>query len=522
MAILKKRPLIGRVPSIWRRLDLQGTLEGFLEAEDNELIRLAGLIRDIPAMRNPDHVPDRYLRIAGANKGHAWRTDKSFEWNRHRIATAISRYSYKGSYDRLGDELRDINADGYHVQDQASRIIVLSRQGGLSKAKIVDSDFWHEGVFVIYVQDSGAPHVNPAGLEMMINDLRPAGQMWFTVRSFTKAVILEALWRHVHGQTLWTTDTMNERIGHGKVNHAQDNSISVGFKEFVKVRRSFFPIEWMTRGDSSTGRIGHGILGSGYYDGVVHGHSSGARVAQSFIPVKWHTKGDTPEGSIGYRSSGGMIHVSYEGQRFYRPKPPRMGPVSDRLRDEIRRTFVSAIWRQVGQGVEGKLGSGDLGQELWLSFRGTRFYNPSDDPGPSLFNLLLTLTTLESRQTLHAFGHGFDITVGVFRASIVPLSGACEVQVGRGLTEILPFGDSSHEETVEALRRTSYLQNGSVFQGLLTTDSNLPANIDFPVNTGHTQNYLTEEEAAAQVDFQISTYFFINSEFVMEGQIQRN
>ena len=465
METFKKRPLISRVPAIWRRLDHQGTLEGFLEAEDNELIRLAGLIRDIPAMRNPDHVPDRYLRVAGVNRGHVWRPDKSFDWNRHKIATAISRYSYKGSYDRLGDELREINADGYHVRDQASRIIVLSRQGSLSKSRIVNADFWHEGVFVIYVQDSGAPRVDPADLERMINDLRPAGQMWFTVRSFAKGAMLEALWRHVHGQMLWITDTLNETIGYGSIDDCQDDSISPGYKAKVRVRKSFFPVEWLHDGDSHTGRTGHGIVGSGDSDGVIYGHSSGVRLRCSFIPVGWHTNGES---------------------------------------------------------AAGKRGAGDLGVSLWLSFHGTRFYNPGYDPKPALFYLGLALSAFEARMTAHWVRPKLEMITGLLRSSVVPISGMAGLAVSRTMSEILSFDNSCDRAPSEEFWRISYAQNGSVFQGLLTTDSNLPANIDFPANTGHAQNYLTEEEAAAQVDFRISTYFFINSEFVIEGQIQRN
>ena len=522
MSLLNKRPLISRVPSIWRRLDFQKTLEGFLEAEDNELLRLAELARNIPAMRNPDCVPDRRLKIAGVSKGHVWRSDKSFEWNRRKIETAITRHSYKGSYDRLGDELAEINADGYHVQDQASQIIVLSRQGSLSKSKIVDADFWHEGVFVIHVQDSRAPHVNPADIESLIDELRPAGQMWFTVRSFAKPVILEEIWTSVHGQMLWITDTMNEAIGYGSIDDCQDDLISPGYRAQVRVRKSFFPVEWRHDGDGHTGRTGHGIVGSGDSDGVIHGHSSGVRLRCSFIPVGWHTNGETSEADLDHGLLGTSIEVGFDGQRFYRPRLPKNGTASELLKEEIRRTFITAVRHTTGESAAGKPGAGDLGVSLWLSFQGTRFYNPDYDPKPGLFYLWLALSAFQARKTVHWVGHKLEMITGLLHSSVVPISGMAGLAVSRTLSEILSFDNSCDRSPSEEFWRISYAQNGSVLQGLLTTDSNLPANIDFPANTGHAQNYLTEEEASAQACLQISTYLFIDVGVELEGHLQRN
>ena len=83
---------------------------------------------------------------------------------------------------------------------------------------------------------------------------------------------------------------------------------------------------------------------------------------------------------------------------------------------------------------------------------------------------------------------------------------------------VIPLNDVSEESAVlEKIQRTTFDQSGSVFQGILTTDSNLPVNIDFPANTGHPDNYMTEEEAATQTDIQITTCFIIRLEYIIEA-----
>ena len=520
---MNKRPLISRVPGIWRRLDPHKTLAGFLEGEDNELLRLAGLVKGITAIQNPDTVPDRYLRIAGNNKGHVWRSDKSFEWNRKKIETAITRYSRKGSYARLGDELREINADGYHVQDQASQIIVLSRQGKLSKSRIVDADFWHEGVFVIYLQDAGAPHVFPSDIELLIEELKPAGEIWFTVRSFAHGIVFETGWQWAHGQTLWTADTMNQKIGCGKIDSNLDDSVSSSYKSLGRIKRSAIAALWRYGGDTLEGRLGCGALGTNGYDGVITGHKSSAKIRRSFIPIKWHFTNDIHDGMAGYGIIGLDLDVSYNGQRFYRPKLPVKRRASAILQVEVYRTFIKVFRHISGQTPEGKIGHGAIGLEMYISYRGSRFYHPSSDPQPTSLEFYNRMEALLSRKTFQFVANSFDFNSVSCRSTERFVACSSELGVAEGLTVILQLRDSqSITQEVEAIRRTTIEQTESVFQGVLTTDSNLPANIEFPANTGHFETLMTEEEAATQVNFQTTTYLFTEIKLEVGGEIERN
>ena len=492
-------------------------------AEDNELERLVGLARAIPSMRNPDLVPDRYLKIAGANKGHVWRNDKPIDWNRNRISTAITRYSYKGSNDRLGDQLREINTDGYYVQDQASQIIVLSRQGKLSRSRIVDADFWHEGVFVIYLQDAGAPHIDPHDIAMVIEELKPAGQTWFTVRSFARYAVFEMVWGHLHGQTLSITDRMNEKLGHGGLDGGLDNSVSPSYRSQGRVRKMYFPVVWATHGVTLEGRIGYGGVGSGRDDDIMQGYGAGASLRHSFIPVGWRRTGTTMEGSLGHAIAGVDAELSFDGQRFYRPKPPRKGAISDRLKEEIQRTFIPVIRHTISEYDNGRIGHSYLGRGAWLSFLGTRFYNPSGDPAPYLAHEVLGVALNVLRRTFYRVADGLTIEADHSRTGVLFPDGRYEIHVSKILTEMLMFSDVAEQSGIAGdVQRAQYDQTGSVLQGALTTDSNLPANIDIPANTGHTNNYLNEDEAASQADFQGTTYFALYSDFVMEAQIQRS
>ena len=147
------------LPDSWRRLDTENVLERFLNVWEYEFDTVASKIERLLSLKNPNKIEDKYLRLLGVIVGHEWDGSKSHEWNRNRIKNCINRHSYKGTTNRLSDDMIELGAESVSVQDNASKLLILSKQGRLSEpdSYMVTANFWHDGAYVLRVVDSVVP-----------------------------------------------------------------------------------------------------------------------------------------------------------------------------------------------------------------------------------------------------------------------------------------------------------------------------------------------------------------------------
>jgi phage tail-like protein len=207
--------LIERLPRIWRRLDSEHQLENFLKVLDASLDKSHDQITELLELRSVDKVPDKFLYFLSALVGHTWRDDKDILWNRERIRDAIHRHSYKGTLARLADSVKACGGESHSVQDNASKLLVLSRQGRLSHndAYMVTKDYWHDGAFVLRVDNL----VDFTELLIELLDTIPAGEKWSYEINSQSTSYWESIWTSQHSTLHSSGNILNGLLGFGKL-----------------------------------------------------------------------------------------------------------------------------------------------------------------------------------------------------------------------------------------------------------------------------------------------------------------
>lgn len=208
---MARRPLFERLPQIWGRLDVNGTLERYLDIWDIELDWIKALTDDLLVTRDIDNTPDKYIALLSSLVGHSWRNDRSYQWNRRRAKHAIRRYSYKGTVTRLSDDLRDVGipTGEWDITDMASKLLVWSRQGlwGTGNAYFTTADYYHDGAFDLAVIVT--PGDDLSSFIEEFEDTRQAGTVWWYKarnRIAPSDSIFEAVWTWKHSPTLRSYD----------------------------------------------------------------------------------------------------------------------------------------------------------------------------------------------------------------------------------------------------------------------------------------------------------------------------
>lgn len=262
---MQRKPLIARVPDIWRRLDYNGELERFLQGFDLELERLVSLTRDILDFNNTDGLPDKYLKLLGANLGHEWDAEKSYDWNRNKIRHAIPRASYKGTNSRLSDDMIELGAESVSVQDNASKLLILSKQGRLSEpdSYMVTANFWHDGAYVLRVVDSVVPSLLRSEVEPVMRKTVPAGTIWYLQYGRQLLSIWEMGVSLLHGQAIRTGNQRTGALGFCQLitDYMDDDNEFLSWFPNRQVQKSYYPIVWHYKGNILEGTLSNALLG---------------------------------------------------------------------------------------------------------------------------------------------------------------------------------------------------------------------------------------------------------------------
>lgn len=262
---MERKPLIARVPDIWRRLDQNGELERFLRGFDLEFERLVALTGDILEFNNADGLPDKYLRLLGANLGHIWDSSKDYDWNRKKIRDAIPRASYKGTINRLSDDMIELGAESVSVQDNASKLLILSKQGRLSEpdSYMVTANFWHDGAYVLRVVDSVVPSLLRSEVEPVMRKTVPAGTIWYLQYGRQLYSIWEMDVSLLHGQALRIGNQRTGTLGFGQllIDYFEDDNEFLSWFPNRQVQKSYYPIVYHYKGNTLEQTLGNGLLG---------------------------------------------------------------------------------------------------------------------------------------------------------------------------------------------------------------------------------------------------------------------
>jgi len=181
---MARTPFFKRLPQIWHRLDFDRIAERFTQVLDAAFDRVHGKGRDILDTRSVNRCPDRWVALLSDIVGHVWRSDRSYDWNRRKIASAIRRWSYKGTIECVADIALECGATKLVVVDMASQILTLDLLGELGgdAAFFEDEDFFHDGVFLLFV-DAGC---DMAAFQAECARIKPAGEKWlfYTLPAF--------------------------------------------------------------------------------------------------------------------------------------------------------------------------------------------------------------------------------------------------------------------------------------------------------------------------------------------------
>ena len=146
---MQRKRLIDRLPDIWVRLDQDGFLDRYLQGFDVEFDRLLAITKQILNSKDATAIADKYLATLGNNIGHRWNNNRSYQWNRQRIETAITRASYKSTSLSISDLLNEYGASRHQITDMASLIEIWNTQAGM----FFDADFFHPGVYQLSVSE---------------------------------------------------------------------------------------------------------------------------------------------------------------------------------------------------------------------------------------------------------------------------------------------------------------------------------------------------------------------------------
>lgn len=262
---MAKKPLISRIPDIWRRLDYDGVLERFLQGFDVELERLSIVAKNILDYKNTDGLPDKYLSLLAGTVGHQWDSSKSYEWNRNKTRHAITRASYKGTTTRLEDDMVELGAESVSVQDNASKLLILSKQGRLSEpdSYMVTANFWHDGAYVLRVVDSVVPSLLRSEVEPVMRQTVPAGTVWYLQYGRQLFSIWDMDVTLLHGQDIFLGNGRWGSLSHGQIieDYHDDLNVFLSWHPSTRPQKSFYPIVWHYKGNLLEHTLSNGLLG---------------------------------------------------------------------------------------------------------------------------------------------------------------------------------------------------------------------------------------------------------------------
>jgi hypothetical protein len=289
---MARRPLISRLPEIWRRLDKDGELAAFLGLWDFELDAVHTKITELLSIRNLDKIPDRFLILLADLVGHRWRSDKSKDWNRNRMRDSIRRHSYKGTLAQLEDLVAEHNGTGLDFIDMASKLLVLGKNGrlGCTDAALVSPDYYHDGAFEVRVD-------RRISYDEFLEDLqhtKPAGEVWFFSLLFYLSFAFEEAWayrRYTHHDD---ANTHEGTIGFGLLGI----DLRLSTESSGDAWRQSGEVGWSHH--AKRGGLGFDLLGKGLF---LSTEANGGTARQNH-PVGWHPTGNTLEGTIGHSPIG--------------------------------------------------------------------------------------------------------------------------------------------------------------------------------------------------------------------------
>ena len=260
-----RKNLIERFPTIWRDLDSSGFTERFLGVADFQLNTARDKIEAYLKSRNINDIPDRFLILLTDLVGHKWATDRSKNWNRDRIRNAIRRHSYKGSFARLQDVTREAGADRIEVQDNASILMILGKQGRLScsDAYLVADNFYHDGAFKLTIWDSETPKIDQAFLSRELAETLPAGTVWFVESVLELNTSIELNWSQSGAQLFPSTNALLGTLGFGILG----NEIFLSFEPQDGTQISYLDVDRIQlSNDADPAPDESGIQSTGYYE----------------------------------------------------------------------------------------------------------------------------------------------------------------------------------------------------------------------------------------------------------------
>ena len=262
---MSRKPLFYRLPKIYRDLDVEETLENFLNVMDTSIDNAEAKTTELFKLRDIREIPDRYLFLTGELVGHEWDDSKTAEWNRHKISSAINNYSYKGTVTRLSDDMIELGAESVSVQDNASKLLILSKQGRLSEpdSYMVTANFWHDGAYVLRVVDSVVPRLLRSEVEPVMRKTVPAGTIWYLQYGRQLLSVWEMAVSLLHGQALRSGNQQTGALGFGQLitdYEADDNEFLSWFPN-RQVQKSYYPIVWHFKGNLLDGTLSNALLG---------------------------------------------------------------------------------------------------------------------------------------------------------------------------------------------------------------------------------------------------------------------
>jgi hypothetical protein len=298
-------------------------LERFLNVFQNGVDTAHAKAWDLLKLKNVEDIPDKFLQFVAEQVGHEWDSSKTMVWNRSRIRDCINRHSYKGTVTRLTDDMVELGAESVSVQDNASKLLILSKQGRLSEpdSYMVTANFWHDGAYVLRVVDNVVPSLLRSEVEPVMRKTVPAGTIWYLQYGRQLFSIWEMDVSLLHGQALRTGNQRIGTLGFGQliVDYFDDDNEILSWLPNRQVQKSYYPIVWHYKGNTLEQTLGNGLLGEDvflsfcptislvkyHYDAVYH--EGGVFVGDGLL-------GDNILGydlSLSYPLETPSVHVQY-------------------------------------------------------------------------------------------------------------------------------------------------------------------------------------------------------------------
>ncbi len=301
---MPRKNLIDRLPSIWRRLDTEGFLERYLSVWDFELDAVHRKIIELLSIRNIDKLPDKWVDLLADLVGHNWRKNRTHTWNRRRIQNSIRRHSYKGTILRVEDTVNELSGEGCNIQDNASKLLVLGKQGRLSMsdAYIVAPDYWHDGAFLLEYPNS----IPLNDLMFELGDTLPAAERWYFLTRYIIPAVFEVV-----SSIRWSGGHVSSGAEWGKIGYGQlgvDECSILSYEPNGAVLRQYRPIDWTSLHEPYPGyrSIGEDLHLSFEPNGSVY---------KKYWPVLWHTS-EFPRDVLGESIVGTDLSLSFQSAGY--------------------------------------------------------------------------------------------------------------------------------------------------------------------------------------------------------------